>query len=556
MTVRTEYVTNGRNRTAEAMPEKWKKTIFSGVFFLTFSNLLTKLCGLFLKVPLTNTLGDTGMAYFNLAYTVYKWFYMISTAGLPVAAAVLTAESIRERAFARVRAVRDTALLLFCGLGTVGSLLMALGAPMFAALQKVPEASMAIAAIAPALFCICVSSALRGWYQGLGELRPAAVSQVTEAAVKMVCGLLFGGYALRHGYALPTVAAFAVSGLSAGCFLGMLVMLAALPAENRAVLSAEGQETQEAWETQEAQKINRAEKKRLLSRLFGIALPVTVSASVLSLSDLLDSMIVIRRMTGAGVSAADALRLYGSYTALAVPMFNLPPVLIYPVTTALIPVLAGAAEEKRNALIRSSIRLTAVIALPCAAGMTVLAEPILRLFYRADLAATGAPLLTLLAPAVFFLSMLAVSNAVLQAAGHADLPVCAMAAGALVKLVSGWFLTGTPGVGILGTPVSTVLCYLVMAVADLCFVVQKTDCRLAFLPLLWKPLFASLLCAGSAEGFRRMINGRVPASAATLCAVAVGGIVYLAALVLLRGFPREEFSLLPIKIKRKPGDAV
>ena len=165
MTVRTEYVTNGRNRTAEAMPEKWKKTIFSGVFFLTFSNLLTKLCGLFLKVPLTNTLGDTGMAYFNLAYTVYKWFYMISTAGLPVAAAVLTAESIRERAFARVRAVRDTALLLFCGLGAAGSLLMAFGAPMFASLQKVPEAAAAIAAIAPALFCICVSSALRGWYQ-------------------------------------------------------------------------------------------------------------------------------------------------------------------------------------------------------------------------------------------------------------------------------------------------------------------------------------------------------------------------------------------------------
>ena len=551
MTVRTEYVTNGRNRTAEAMPEKWKKTIFSGVFFLTFSNLLTKLCGLFLKVPLTNTLGDTGMAYFNLAYTVYKWFYMISTAGLPVAAAVLTAESIRERAFARVRAVRDTALLLFCGLGAAGSLLMALGAPMFAALQKVPEAASAIAAIAPALFCICVSSALRGWYQGLGELRPAAVSQVTEAAVKMLCGLLFGGYALRRGYVLPTVAAFAVSGLSVGCFLGMLVMLAALPNENRAVLTAEGQEKR-------ITRISRAEKKRLLSRLFGIALPVTVSASVLSLSDLLDSMIVIRRMTGAGVSAADALRLYGSYTALAVPMFNLPPVLIYPVTTALIPVLAGASEEKRNTLIRSSIRLTAVIALPCATGMTVLAEPILRLFYRADLAATGAPLLTLLAPAVFFLSMLAVSNAVLQATGHADLPVYAMAAGALVKLVSGWILTGTPGIGILGTPVSTVLCYLVMAVMNLCFVVKKTDCRLSFLSLLWKPLLASLLCAGSAEGFRRLIivrAGRLPASMTTLCAVAVGGIVYLAALVLMHGFPREELALLPIRNKRKPGDA-
>ena len=53
-----------------------------GVMFLTVSNLLTKICGMFLKVPLTNTLGDSGMAYFNLAYAVYKWFYMISTGAI------------------------------------------------------------------------------------------------------------------------------------------------------------------------------------------------------------------------------------------------------------------------------------------------------------------------------------------------------------------------------------------------------------------------------------------------------------------------------------------
>ena len=151
-----------------------------GVLFLTVSNLLTKLCGLFLKVPLTNTLGDTGMAYFNLAYAVYKWFYMISTAGLPVAAAILTARYAAEpdplRRSAVLRRIRNVTLGAFLVLGTVGGMCMYCGAPLFAALQNAAQAAPSIAAIAPALFCICIASAFRGWYQGLECQLPSAVS--------------------------------------------------------------------------------------------------------------------------------------------------------------------------------------------------------------------------------------------------------------------------------------------------------------------------------------------------------------------------------------------
>lgn len=521
-------------------PEKWKRTLFSGVFFLTLSNLLTKFCGLFLKVPLTNTLGDTGMAYFNLAYAVYKWFYMISTAGLPVAVAVMTAEGVRERNGTKVRTVRNLSLILFFVVGTAGSLAMAIGAPAFASLQKVPAAKTAIAAIAPALLFICVSSALRGWYQGLSDLRPAAVSQVAEAAAKMICGLIFAGYALGRGYPMPTVAAFAISGLSVGCLLGMFVMLAVLPQKNReaAALPDECPE--------------RESRRALCRRLIGIAVPVTLSASVLSLSDMLDSMIVIRRLLGTGTAADEALRLYGSYTALAVPMFNLPPVLIYPVTTALVPVIAGADAEKRKKLIRSAVRLTGILALPCAAGLSVMAEPVLSLFFRRDLAKTGAPLLALLAPAVFFLSVLAVTNAVLQASDGAVLPVISMTAGAAVKLISGWILTGIPAIGISGTPISTMLSYFVMAMLNLIFVIRKTGTALPLFSLLWKPTLSALLCAGSAAGAYRLLSARLSGNAAALCAIGAAALVYAAALAALRALDAEVLSLLPFCRRKRP----
>ena len=129
-----------------------------GVFFLTVSNLLTKICGLFLKVPLTNTLGDTGMAYFNLAYAVYKWFYMISTAGLPVAAAILTAKYAAGadciNRVAILRRIRNVTLGAFVLLGVFGTLCMFFGAPLFAFLQGASEAAPSIAVIAPALLFI------------------------------------------------------------------------------------------------------------------------------------------------------------------------------------------------------------------------------------------------------------------------------------------------------------------------------------------------------------------------------------------------------------------
>ncbi len=533
-----------------------RRTLALGVVFLGVSNVLTKLCGLFLKVPLTNTLGDTGMAYFNLAYAVYKWFYMIATAGLPVAAAVLTARYAaisdplaRASALLRVRGVTFGA---FCLLGGLGWFCMERGAPMFAALQHAPGAASSIAAIAPAIFMIALASALRGWYQGLGSLMPASVSQVTEAAGKTVFGLVFAAYAIQIGASAETVSSYAIRGLTVGSFWGLAVMLLSLPL----VCKKHGIPLIGSRSFRARADAASGSCRTLLGRLLHIAVPVTLSASVLSLCDMLDSMIVIRRMTsGAQIPHTEALRLYGNYTALCVPMFNLPPILIYPLTTALIGVISHAYEaQKQNSggdaakarfstIIRTSLSLAAAIALPCAAGMAVLSEPILRLFYRADLALTGAPLLTVLSPATAFLSMLAMTNAILQATDNARCTVISMVCGALVKLLSSWILTGHPAIGILGTPISTVLCYAVMACVNLAFVAQKTDVGLPMHRLLIKPCVCALLCACSAKGMYRFCVPLLPPIAATMTAVGVGGCVYLVSMLLCRGIDREMLSL-------------
>ena len=302
-----------------------KKLFFSGVIALTVANILVKVIGVFFKIPLQHMIGDEGMGYFNSAYTIYTLFFMISTAGLPVAVSILVSESRAKGNAARVKRIFRVVILTFLAIGTVGMLLMFFCSRGFASLIKNEASYYCIMAIAPTIFFICASSALRGYFQGFQRMYPTSVSEVIEALGKVLIGILAARFAISRGYSLPVVAAYAIFGVTIGVALGMVYMvLAKIICERRGKLS---------MLTEEAIDSDTESGGRLLAKLVKIALPVTLTASVSSLTSMLDLGIMMRRLQSSGLMNAErANAFYGNYTTLAVPMFNLPPVLIYPMS--------------------------------------------------------------------------------------------------------------------------------------------------------------------------------------------------------------------------------
>ena len=69
------------------------ETAQSGAFVLTLSAVIVKLLGVIYKVPLMQLMGEEGMGYFNSAYTVYTFFYLLCTAGVPKAVMIVTSEA-------------------------------------------------------------------------------------------------------------------------------------------------------------------------------------------------------------------------------------------------------------------------------------------------------------------------------------------------------------------------------------------------------------------------------------------------------------------------------
>ncbi|MBQ7012282.1 MAG: polysaccharide biosynthesis protein [Clostridia bacterium] len=525
--------------------------VVSGVLVYGISNILTKVIGLFFKIPMNDLLGDTGMAYFNAAYTVYVLFYMISTAGLPVAVSRLVAESRAQGRFKQVKKIYRLTLLLFFVIGALGTVIMVAFSRQLAGAVDV-KAQLCVVALAPTLFLVCLSSAFRGYFQGFRMLVPTGISQVLESLGKLAVGMLLAGYAIEQGKPIEQVAAYGIFGITVGVFAGLMYLWVTKLCFKPQVYDVE-------YYKEFGDGVEDCDSGlNIVKRLAAVAIPITISSSVMSLASLIDTLVMRSRLESAGIPKDTAVELYGAYSTQCVSLFNLPPVLIYPVAYIIVPLVAeciARREKKRmDTILDSSFRLTAMIALPCAFGMSAIARYILPTLFNSESSLTMAPLLSVLSFAVFFMGVLATSNCALQAAGKEQLPIVSMLAGAAVKLIASFVLCGIPAVNIYGTPISTVLCYAVAMGFNLYFVGKHVgfvpSVKVSFL----RPTLSAAACGAVAFAVSRVTerllfdgaaSGRTENALITAVAVVAAVLVYAVLIFRLRAVTAEDIEMLP-----------
>lgn len=484
------------------MQEKKRNGFLSGVSVLTLSALTVKVIGLCYRIPLLSRLGTEGMGYFNTAYELYALFCVISTAGLPVAMSVLISSAESEGRPGRGRSVYRTALWLFIIMGAVGSLMLYGFATPLSHLLKNEGSADAIRLVSPTVFFICLSSAYRGYFQGRRNMVPTAVSQVVEALGKLLLGLLFATAARKNGADLPMTAAFAVLGLTVGTAVSVLYLYL----------------HKRWWDARHPlPAVTEAAKEGgVLRRLLATAVPITISAGIMSLTKCIDLALILRRLQEAGATAAEANSLYGCYSTLVVPVFNILPSLTTSVALSAVPALsaalgkgeAGRAEVRKVSL--SALRMTLLIAIPAAMGLSVFAEDVLDLLFgsRPEAVAMAAPWLTCLSLSVPAACLITVTAAMLQACGHAECPVIAMILGATAKTALAYVLLGKASVGILGAPISSLVCDgIIVAVHFGCIARYGRD----MLPTVGEgirlfaiPLVLSAVAVGAVLAMRRL----------------------------------------------------
>ena len=138
----------------------------SGVVILTAANILVKAVGLISKIVLNRVVGSVGAGYYSSAYEIYAYLYVISTSGLPVALSILVSKARAKGKIKEAKKIFDISFISLLLIGLVFSLLMIFFSKSIANLIGAPQTALSIVAIAPTMLFICMSSSMRGYFQG------------------------------------------------------------------------------------------------------------------------------------------------------------------------------------------------------------------------------------------------------------------------------------------------------------------------------------------------------------------------------------------------------
>ena len=515
------------------------KSFLKGAVILGLAGIIIKVLGAFFRIPLANIIGDDGMGYYQTAYPIYNLFLTLAIAGIPTAIARMVAErTALDRRYEAHRVFKVSFWLLF-GTGVVTSAILFLGAGAITRAIKEPGAIYCMQAIAPALFFCPLMSSFRGYFQGLQDMTPTAVSQVVEQAFRVAIGLGLAVFLLPKG--LNIAAAGASFGATAGALFGFLGIGLVYLKRRKTILEEVSRDART-----DVESVGNIFKDILI-----IAVPITIGSAVLPVINTIDTAIVKTRLISIGFDSDMARALYGQLTGMAAPLLNFPQVLLQAVSMSIVPVVASAFKRQETKFMHDNINLAlryaSILSIPCAVGMSVLSTPIMLLFYPRvrESAASAGGCLQILAYGVIFLGMAHALNGILQGIGKQMVPVQNLCIGALVKIALTYLLTGIPALNVRGAAISTVAAYFTAAFLDFRAMKRHTGTRVDYKLTFGKPAVCAAVMGVVVWGAYRICHGFLGNALSTVVSIGVGVLVYGILVLALKAITLEEIERLP-----------
>ena len=519
------------------MSDTKKQNFLQGTALLAMATAIVKIIGAIYKIPLNAIIGKQGFSYYSTAYEIYNVLLMISTAGLPVAMSRMISQANSLGHSNRIRRIYKTSRAIFLTLGIAGSLLMTLFCRQLAAFQNQPDAWAAIGALGPCCLLICIMSTFRGFFQGHSNMLPTSVSQVLEAVVKLVVGMLAALLLLKSTGRVSLAAGGAILGVTISCMASSVYLFGKF---------------RKAYGALEPSSEAAESYSDTAKRLMAIAVPITIGSAGLQILTMLETKIYMGQLLGLGFTQLEADSMKGIYN-MSQTIYNMPCAFITPITISIIPAITSHLtlldHKAAKATEESAARVTGLICMPCAFGLATLAGPVTALlggYTGADLTLSTS-LMTIMGYNIMFNAVVLLTNAMMQAHGHAVVPVVNMFIAGIMRLVVVYMLTGNPNIGIVGTPIGAMLCFLCIAVLNVFSMRRVMKDPPAIVKNLVKPFAAAAIMGIFVRGALYLLQMLGITSRLILCGlpVAVGVVVYVIAAVLFKAITREDCLLLP-----------
>ncbi len=438
-----------------------KKGLVKGAIILSAAGVICHLLGVIFRIPLSNIVGNYGIGLYQLVFPLYSLLLIISSAGIPVALSKMIARVRDDRR--QTKQIFVNAVVVLFVIGAVITLAFLLLSQQIAAWQGKPEIWPLYIAIAPAVWFVCVISAYRGYFQGLNNMVPTAVSQIVEQVVKVAVGLWLAFWLIKYSVlwaVFGAILAVAVSELAAVIMLAVVYAVRAKKATKTLTIEEPkiGFWSLLSW--------------GVIRRIFAIAAPIMVMSLAFPVVQLFDSFYVVNALKSAGVE--QATELYGIATGAVHTLINVPSVVGVAIATVMLPMVSRAFKQGDLQTMRkkswTALGIFLIIGTAAALGLFLLPKFVLTLLYgkafsgQPEELAAGILLLRIESWAIILIGLTQVSGSILQGCDYERVPMWALISGGLVKVV--FELITLKSLGIMAVSVANLLCYGVALVLN------------------------------------------------------------------------------------------
>lgn len=517
------------------MTKKALPTFLTGTLILTASSVVVKVIGSLNWIILSRILGGEGIGLYQMSYPIYILALAISSAGIPVAISIATAEKLAKQDYLSAHKAFRTSMTFLFFTGLFFSLCLIFGAKFLvhSGLLRDTRAYYAIIALAPAVFFVTFLSCFRGYLQGWQTMTPTAVSEIVEQLLRVLTMIILAKAFLSYGLE------YAAAGASLGAAVGSIGALLVLVYFYRKMLA--GIRSKMLYQETDYEEES---KMTIIKRLLRLSLPVSASSLMLPIVANMDLLVVPVRLEAAGFTVSHATELFGHLTGMAVPLVNLATILTAAMAISLVPTIAKLkalnepAKISRN--LTTAFNVTALISIPCSVGLFVLAPPVASIVYNAPAAA---PTIQAMSLGIFMLGLHQVSTGALQGLGYTRIPMINMILAAVLKVILNYYLTSIPAFNIKGAALASVIDIGFAALLNLYFIRKYVGYTPQALQIV-KISLASLIMGGVVYltnniGLfsRDWLN--------MLLALAISLPVYGLAALLLKAVDRESLERIP-----------
>ena len=552
------------------MKEKEKKSNSKNYLvqgsILAVASIIAKIIGMIYRFPLTNTLGNEGNSYYSTANEVYNIVLMISSFSLPLAVSKLVSERIHKGEFKNAHRVFLCAMrfALIAG-GALALLTYVFAGVITKYVLSIELAVYALRVLAPAIFVFAIVGVFRGFFQGYSNMTPTAVSQVIEQIVNAIFTVVCANIMYSYGVSLAQENGNELLGPAWGAAGGTFGTVVSITVAMLFMMFVYTVQKSTLKRQMRRDVTTHLESERAIYRTMILTIiPIVLSTLIYNISNVADQGVFNKVLLSQGYTEKQYTSIWGIYSGQFRVLMNVPLSLASCLAPSVVPSLTAAmargdrGDARRK--IRTSVRFTMIITIPCAVGMAALAKPILTMLYPS--LETGRPLAVGIMQAGALLIILyafsTLTTGILQGLGKLQTPLINNAAALVIHFILLYVMLTAGNLNIYAVGWSNICFALIVSVLNAIAIARFLHYRQEWKRTFLIPVIVSIIMRAAAYLVYQLFHLVFGNTISVLFAILAGVATYGIGLISFKGITVEEIAALPkghliVRLLRKTG---